>query len=600
MNQTPDQDFGTYFDSLQAWSESSHDSFVLRALDCSAIVAVTDARGRILSANDKFVEISGYTRDELIGQDHRMIRSDKHDKAFFRRIYQTIARGEVWQGEICNRRKNGEPYWVDTTIVPRRGADGTVTNYVAIRFDITARKLAEQRLKASRQKLQEAVNTDYLTNIANRTSFSSYLRALLEQDDRRDDYVCLGLLDVDTFKAVNDTSGHESGDRLIKKIAERLRAFASPEIFVARIGGDEFAIVMIGPDSATFEKTLAHILATMRFTFRAGEITHHVTSSLGYTISPLKDARKREIMHCADLALYEAKAEGRNRMKKYAPFMKERTERRVRLRRAVQEGFKRHQFRLFYQPVLRARGDRPPAFEALLRWNHPERGVLGPHYFHEAFEDAELSATIGNFVRQQALADIRSFLRSGLPFDRIGINVTSDDFRKDNFAERLLADMRRQSVPPERLTLEITEKMLFGTHNRHILEELEAIHRAGVEISLDDFGTGFASLTHLRSIVFDHVKIDRVFTAGVTEGGIDAAIIRGVIDIVHSMGRTVVAEGVETEEQTRVLREMGCDAFQGWHFSKAVPPASLPGLLDPNGPPWIRTDRRILDVAVAE
>ncbi|GLQ60547.1 GGDEF domain-containing protein [Gluconobacter japonicus] len=596
----PPPDFGTYLESLQTWSESAHDSFVLHALDCSAIVAVTNTRGQILSANDKFIEISGYSREELINQDHRMLHSGIHDSSFFQKMYKTIAQGNVWHGEICNRRKNGQLYWVDTTIVPRRASNGKVTNYVAIRFDITARKNAEQRLTANKLKLQVAVNTDFLTHIPNRTSFSQYLKDLFTYDHPDNRYVCLCLLDIDTFKAINDTSGHESGDRLLKRIANRLKAFQATDCFIARIGGDEFAIIMVSDEPQTFEIRLRKILETMRFRFRGGGLTHHCSASLGYAVSRLNDSRRREILRCADLALYEAKAEGRNRIKKYAQFMKEKTERRSRMRKAIQLGLKKKQFKLFYQLVLPRDNKRHPSFEALLRWDHPERGLLGPHYFHEAFEDAELSIAIGDFVLRQALTDIQHLTKQKIPFERVAINVTSEDFRDYNFTERLFREMQRHAVPAEKITIEITEKILFGMHNQHILDELKNLHRAGIQISLDDFGTGFASLTHLRTVTFDHVKIDRVFTAGVTERGIDTAIIRGVIDIVHSMGRVVVAEGVETAEQADALAVMGCDFFQGWHFSKAIPLSQIPHILNLNGPPWIRHDPFVLDIEVAE
>nr|WP_228118674.1 bifunctional diguanylate cyclase/phosphodiesterase [Gluconobacter japonicus] len=596
----PPPDFGTYLESLQTWSESAHDSFVLHALDCSAIVAVTNTRGQILSANDKFIEISGYSREELINQDHRMLHSGIHDSSFFQKMYKTIAQGNVWHGEICNRRKNGQLYWVDTTIVPRRASNGKVTNYVAIRFDITARKNAEQRLTANKLKLQVAVNTDFLTHIPNRTSFSQYLKDLFTYDHPDNRYVCLCLLDIDTFKAINDTSGHESGDRLLKRIANRLKAFQATDCFIARIGGDEFAIIMVSDEPQTFEIRLRKILETMRFRFRGGGLTHHCSASLGYAVSRLNDSRRREILRCADLALYEAKAEGRNRIKKYAQFMKEKTERRSRMRKAIQLALKKKQFKLFYQLVLPRDNKRHPSFEALLRWDHPERGLLGPHYFHEAFEDAELSIAIGDFVLRQALTDIQHLTKQKIPFERVAINVTSEDFRDYNFTERLFREMQRHAVPAEKITIEITEKILFGMHNQHILDELKNLHRAGIQISLDDFGTGFASLTHLRTVTFDHVKIDRVFTAGVTERGIDTAIIRGVIDIVHSMGRVVVAEGVETAEQADALAVMGCDFFQGWHFSKAIPLSQIPHILNLNGPPWIRHDPFVLDIEVAE
>lgn len=571
-------DFRQSLNSVQNWPQGARDDFVLHALDCSAIVAITDTRGRILSVNNRFEEISGYTREQLIGNDHRMLRSKQHDKKFFRQMYRTIASGNVWHGEICNRRQDGSLYWVDTTIVPHISESGKVTSYVAIRFDITDRKQAENHLKSSRQKLQKVVNTDFLTKISNRLHFSHTLRRTLRTSTAS--HICLALLDIDTFKTINDTSGHDSGDRLLRKVAEKLQEFESDSCFIARIGGDEFAVLMTGDTLVLFETILQDILEQMRFSIRNRTMTHACTVSIGYVSVPLSDAREKTLLKCADLALYAAKTEGRNRMREYHPVMEEKLDLAARLRRRVQSGLRDQSIKVFYQPIFSLSVPGRISFEALLHWDHPQHKVLSPQYFPEVFEDHSLTMTLNTFVTHRVMEDMSRLREKNVRFERIAINITSCDFENTDFFRKLDSLADGMNIPLNSLALEITENIFSRPHHQQVERELDTLHRKGVQISLDDFGTGFASLTHLKTITFDYVKINRAFVAGLERHGTDAAIIRGVIDIVHSLGRKVVAEGIRSASQVRALLEMECDFVQGDFLCEAVPVMDIPAALE--------------------
>lgn len=555
-------------------SPSNADNFIIYALDCSAIVAITDTRGRIQLVSDRFVDISGYTRGELIGRNHRIVRSGSHDRAFFRRMYQTIARGRIWHGEICNREQSGALYWVDSTIVPRRNENGKITNYISISFDITARKLAEQNLKASRRKLQKAANTDFLTGISNRLHFTQFLRRALQSKSAG--HVCLALLDIDTFKALNDTAGHDAGDRLLRRIAGKLEAFQTSRCFVARIGGDEFAILMTGTSPETARKIVTDVLQTMRFTLRQGTFLHHCTVSIGYTILQNRDIRERTLLKRADLALYAAKAAGRNDAREYLPEMEERHDRISSLRRQVEIGLREKSITVVYQPMVSLRSPCRVSLEAQLQWEHPTQKILSPAHFPEIFGDTRLSLSLSEFVTRQVVRDLSALQNGEDCPDRVAINITSSDFNSSDFLMKFMEAAEDHGIPLEKLVLEITANAFCQTDTVDIQSKLDLLAEKGVRISLDDFGAGFTSLNHLKVIAFDYVKINPDIVAGLEHHAVDSAIAKGVIDIAHSINRKVAAVGVETEIQFQTLIDMGCDFAQGSAISKAVPIDQIP------------------------
>ena len=560
---------------VNRWPSNTEIDFILHALDSSAMVAITDVKGAITFVNRKFVEISGYSEAELIGQNHRMLRSGQHTIEFFRQMYAIIAGGQVWSGEICNRRKDGSLYWVQTTIVPRHAADGRLDHYIAIRFDITDRKLAEHRLLESQAQLKHSLNTDFLTGLANRHCFTDTCRQMLEQASRVDEQVYLGIIDVDHFKDVNDSYGHFTGDRLLCLLVDRLRTLETSNIFLARLGGDEFAILIRGIPMEAAVRLFDTALDFMRAPILIDGVAHRVSGTIGYAFAPNDGQTSEQLFKAADIALYAAKSMGRDCHMQFHSVMREEFERKLRMIEAINEGLEQRQFELHYQPLIYAGTNRPPSLEALLRWHHPALGMLTPVDFLDAFSDPGTAQAIGNFVLDRALADTRRFIDRGVNFNKIAINITAADLAYKRLQPRLFDALEKYDLPPTRIAIEVTEGIFLDADSGGILSDLRELHERGIEIALDDFGTGFASLTHLLSMPFDRIKIDRSFIRDIEHQTASRAIVQGVIEIVHRLGRMVIAEGVETESQRIILEQLSCDAMQGWLFSKALAPEDL-------------------------
>jgi len=562
---------------LGAMSQS-HAEFVRYALDSAAIVAVTDVKGTITYVNRKFCEISGYAEAELLGSNHRMLRSGAHSRAFFRAMYREIARGRVWHGEICNRRKDGSLYWVDTTIVPHVSARGKPDSYTSIRFDITDRKQLEDDLRASRKHLKRIANHDALTRLPNRRRLQTYIDATIAEFAATGREFCLAVLDVDAFKEINDSFGHPAGDELLQALAHRFRSIADERLFIARPGGDEFGlIVSAGPDEA--RPLLETVMERIREPIVVAGAPRHCSASMGVAVFPRDGADGERLFKAADLALYHAKALGRDRAETFTPTLMEVAERKAGILRDVERGLRIGQFEMHYQPIVPLDHDRPVSLEALMRWRHPRCGLLTPPAFQDAFTDPSLRAVLGLFMLKRVFRDMAALRDLGQPLGRVAINLTNSDFRSDVFLDHLFHLFAETGIRPDQFCVEITEGMLLGLHQKRVEDGVWRLHEAGVAIALDDFGTGYASLTHLRTLPIDRLKIDRSFVTNMIASPEDQAIVRGVIDIAHSLGMKVVAEGVETGQQVEMLSRMGCDMLQGWYFAKACEAPRLPALL---------------------
>ena len=548
------------------------EEFTRYALDAAAIVAVTNVQGVITYVNDKFCDISGYSREELIGNNHRVICSGRHSKTFFRDMYRTIASGQVWRGEICNHRKDGKAYWVDTTIVPHLNASGRPDSYTSIRFDITARHEAEEHLR-------RIVNIDPLTGIANRRRFQEYLEAALGQHETAPESIHLALIDIDAFKEINDTFGHDVGDSLLKVIAERLAAFQSESVSLARLGGDEFGMIISGQSEASVEHLLSDVLGSIKSPIELGGIRHRYSASIGVASFPEQACTAEDLFKAADMALYQSKASGRDQRSFYTPHLRQLAEQKSGLLQAVEAGLEESQFCLYYQPLVPTSRSRPICLEALLRWRHPERGLLTPGAFLTDINDPGLEAAIGMFVVEAVFNDLVYMRERGLPIGRVAINVTNADFRSEQFVDRFLSLSAQTGIAPDRLCIEVVEQVFLGSDYQGFRERLARLHDAGVEIALDDFGTGYASLSHLRHMPIDRLKIDRGFVANLPNSSADLAIVEGIVGIAHALGKSVTAEGVETAAQAQLLLDLGCDYLQGWHFAKASNRERLPHIL---------------------
>lgn len=565
------------------------------ALDNAAIVARTDLKGTITFVNRKFCEISGYSREELLGSNHRILRSGLHDLGFFREMYRVIAQGSVWHGEICNRRKNGELYWVDTTIVPHFDTQGKLTSYSSVRFDITARKIAERDLRSNRSKLERVVNIDSLSDLPNRRCFQHYIESRIAEASEANP-LHLVLLDIDAFKEINDTFGHDTGDQLLKIVAGRLRALSSENVFIARLGGDEFAIVISGLQTAQARDLVQEAQEALRAPFSINDWQRHSTSSIGIAICPDHARDGESLFKCADIALYHAKDMGRDRCELFRSEFQDAIDRRAELLDEIETGLDDGQFAMYYQPIVNADPLEPVSLEALLRWQHPRLGIISPERFTSGMNDPAIQAEIGLFVMQRVLTDFAAMRQQGLTIGRVALNLTNADLRSDTFSNRFFELCETLDIKPSQICVEVTEGMFLGRGTASMQARLARFHSAGVEVALDDFGTGYASLTHLRQLPFDRLKIDRSFITNIMKSQEDLAIVRGIIGIAHSLGKRVTAEGVETADHAELLLRLGCDHLQGWHFAKATPPALLGDVLAsmPAPPPVGKAKRTTL------
>lgn len=440
--------------------------------------------------------------------------------------------------------------------------------------DITARRNYESQL-------WRLANIDSLTGLPNRMQFNARLADALDQSKRSGKAVAVAVFDVDHFKEVNDSFGHDVGDELLRSVAQRVRSLIRSTDTLARLGGDEFAAIFCEvADPRDVSRPLETIVQAMRIPVSIAGASRHYTSSIGVSIYPNDALDASDLIKNADIALYRAKAAGRNRCEFFQPEMRAEIDRRNLLRRDIELALRGKQFRLMYQPLVDGRDGATVGFEALLRWDHPTLGTLSPNGFLDAFADANTSAAIGRHVVDMAIDQARRWLGEQVPFGRIGINLTAADFRAEGFVDELLYRFDRANVSAARFALEVTERMLLGRDMARIVTALGQLRDRGVEIVFDNFGTGHASLAHLKDAPIDRIKIDRRFVRGLEDDPVDQSIVVGMIDLVHRIGIATTAEGVASPWQDRFLRGIGCDQLQGPHIAAPMPAALVRDYLD--------------------
>jgi diguanylate cyclase (GGDEF)-like protein/PAS domain S-box-containing protein len=535
------------------------------AVDQAVIVAITDVKGDITYANDSFCRISGYTPEELLGNNHRILKSGLHSEEFFREMYRQIANGQVWRGEVCNKAKDGSFYWVDTTITPQLGQDGKPIAYMAIRIDITARKLAEE-------KISYMANHDALTGIGNRTVLHEKLEEAIARLRRRQETFAVLMLDLDGFKHVNDTLGHAAGDELLKELAGRLNVSLRETDVLTRLGGDEFAIIQSGEENQR-EAAIALAVRVLEvvaepFDLEGDNVT--IGTSIGIAVAPEDGADAGELLKRADLALYRAKSEGRNNFRFFDAEMSKRATERHQLLNNMRTALSRKEFELHYQPILDAKTSRPCAVEALVRWRHPVDGLISPDRFIPLAEDTGLMEPLGDWILEKACTDAASWPDN----IKVAVNLSGVQFRSGNLFNVILCALVESGLPPERLELEITESVLMqNTENYSVV--LQQLKNIGISIVLDDFGTGYSSLSYLTTFPFDKIKIDKSFTQGLTNSVGCAASVASVLTLARGLDIVVTAEGIETQQQFELLRAAGVHQMQGYLFARPGPVAEL-------------------------
>ncbi|GJE59486.1 putative bifunctional diguanylate cyclase/phosphodiesterase [Methylobacterium trifolii] len=443
--------------------------------------------------------------------------------------------------------------------------------------DITDRKAAEGAIRM-------AAHHDALTGLPNRSLFQATIDADIAVAARTGGRVGLILLDLDDFKGVNDTLGHAAGDALLQTVAQRLSAIAEPGDLVARLGGDEFVVIcacdtLPGQPTRRINQAAAAILEGLNPSVAlAGRIVSP-RASLGIVLFPDHADNSADLLTNADLALYAAKAAGRNQAAMFQPAMRARIEERVTVAREMRLALERGRIVPYYQPKVCFESGRVVGFEALARWRHPERGVLGPAAFATAFDDHEVGAAIGASLATQVARDVGTWIADGLDPGRVFINLSTAQFTERDFPDSLLAIFDAAGVPRARFGVEVTETVLLGGRCDRVSEVLDRLHAAGVRVALDDFGTGYASLTHLKRFPVDEIKVDRSFVADVIQDANDAAIVTAVLQLGRSLGLDVTAEGVETAEQVAFLQAAGCSYAQGYLYARPSPAADVPGML---------------------
>jgi diguanylate cyclase (GGDEF)-like protein/PAS domain S-box-containing protein len=544
-------------------------------------VIITDRDNVILRVNRAFTEITGYSSDDAVGMTPNLLRSGRHDDAFFAAMWQSLQRDGTWRGEIWNRRKSGEIYpgWLNITAV--KGTGGAVSHYVATFADITLRKAAEDEIR-------HLAFYDALTGLPNRRLMLERLGQALISSARHGRHGALMLFDLDDFKTLNDTLGHDIGDQFLVEVAARLSSCTREGDTVARLGGDEFVIILEDLDAESLAAMQAESVAVkiqtalnepylLDLSLAGGEHntrSYHCTSSIGITLFRDQSVSVDELLKRADTAMYQAKAAGRNTLRFFDPEMQATVTARALLdadlRRALGEG----QFVLHYQPQVDVQG-RVTGAEALVRWQHPQRGLVFPADFIHQAEATRLIMPLGNWVLETACNQLVAWAaRADTARLTVAVNVSGRQFYQTDFVDQVLAVLHQTGANPRRLKLEVTESLLL--HDiEDIVVKMAALKAEGVSFSLDDFGTGYSSLSYLKRLPLDQLKIDQSFVRDVLTDGNDAAISRTIIALGQSLGLAVIAEGVETEAQFEFLAQQGCHAFQGNLFGVPGVPEAL-------------------------
>ena len=537
-------------------------------------IFVADADWRILRTNHAFSYMTGYSAEEALGQrPAELLQSGRQDAEFYARMTQALAETGSWLGEVWDRRKNGEiyPAWLIITCV--KGADGVVSNYVATMTDITQRKAAEDQIVT-------LAFYDTLTGLPNRRLLMDRLEKALAEWGRHNRKGALLFVDLDNFKALNDTLGHDTGDFLLEQVAERLRNCVRDSDTVARLGGDEFVVMLKdlsedSLDAATQAEAVAEkILETLNANYRLGTYEHRSTPSIGITLFGEQRETIDEPLKRADLAMYQAKAAGRNTLRFFDPEMQAVVSNRVALEHDLHDALQQGQFLLHYQVQVLDTG-RANGAEALVRWLHPERGMVSPLEFIPLAEETGLILPLGDWVLETACRQLARWAdMPTMAHFTLAVNVSPRQFRQPEFVQQVQAVLARTGARASRLKLELTEGLLVA-NIEDVIAKMAQLKAAGVGFSLDDFGTGYSSLSYLKRLPLDQLKIDQSFVRDILVDPNDAAISKMVIVLAESLGLEVIAEGVETQAQQDYLASQGCTAYQGYHFSRPLPAEAL-------------------------
>ena len=538
---------------------------------------ITDENSAILRVNKAFTQITGYSVEEVTGVTPQILSSGNHDISFYEDMWESVKNKGTWEGEIWNRRKNGEIYPEHLTITAVPNADGNIMNYVGTLMDITLSKEAEEEIK-------NLAFYDSLTGLPNRRLLLDRLNHALAVSSRSGKKGAVLFLDLDNFKNLNDTLGHDTGDLLLQQVAKRLESCVREDDTVARLGGDEFVIMLENLSEKGFEAAAQtdvvgeKILASINQPYQLGSHSYHSSSSIGITIIEGHETETDELLKQADIAMYQAKKAGRDNLTFFDPQMQKSVSERVSLETDLRAAQAKEQFQLYYQPQV----DRDGSFigvEVLIRWIHPDRGLVSPFDFIPLAEETGLILPIGHWVMETACNQLKAWAADDdMQHLQLSVNVSARQFHQSDFVEVVQEILNQSAIQPDKLKLELTESLVLDDIDDTI-QKMHALRDLGVRFSMDDFGTGHSSLASLKKLPLDELKIDQSFVRDIMEDSDDAIIVQTIIAMATNLGMKVIAEGVETDAQRTFLEEHGCYYYQGYLFGRPEPLDKFEALL---------------------
>ena len=499
-----------------------------------------------------------------------MLSSGRHDKAFYAAMWEAIATQGRWQGEVWNRRKDGSVYPEQLSIIRVLDANGEVTHYIGIFSDIT-------RHKAAQAHIQRLAHFDPLTGLPNRALLNDRISHELSAAQRNRTQLAILFVDLDHFKNVNDTLGHRIGDELLITVATRLKAAVREVDTVSRQGGDEFILILPDTDANGAAHVAEKLLEVVAQPYQIESFELSVTLSIGIALYPADGDDFDVLSKCADAAMYRAKHDGRNTYRFFTAEMQARSAHNLQMENALRRVLERNQLLLHYQPQVSLQDGRLIGIEALLRWQHPELGMIAPADFIPIAEDSGQILQIGEWALRSAVQQMKAWVDNGLTPMAMAVNLSAVQFRHPHLPERVTQILDEVKLPPQYLELELTESVAMDDAPAAIAV-MDKLHEHGIRMSIDDFGTGYSSLSYLKRFNVHRLKIDQSFVRGIGEDPEDRAIVRAIISLADSLGLLTIAEGVETEEQLTFLREQGCNEVQGYYFSKPLAAEPVRGI----------------------
>lgn len=520
-------------------------------------IVITDLQGRIEYVNDAFTRSSEYTAAEVLGQNPRILQSGKTPSAIYRGMWAQLTQGKPWHGELCNRSKSGREYTESVLIYPLRNAEGEVTSYLAHKEDVT-------------ERIQQLSHYDQLTGLPNRTLLGAHFQHAFSQSTA----LALLWIDIDRFKDINDSLGHSEGDLLLLEVSHRLRSNLQDHDTLSRHSGDDFVALLPHTSQDEAAKLCTRLLDALAQPLQVAGQEIFVTASIGIAIAPNDGEQLDALLKNAETAMYRVKEDGRNTYRFFTPEMQAHSARALALGNALKQALPRGELHLVYQPQVSLHDGRIVGVEALLRWTHPQWGVVSPAEFIPLAEANGLIVPIGEWVLHTALCQLRAWLDGGLPMMTMAVNLSAVQFGQPGLPDLVGRLLQQTGVPPEGLELELTEAVAMKDPET-AAQKMQELSQRGIRLSIDDFGTGYSSLSYLKRFHINQLKIDQSFVRDIGTDPDDQAIATAIVQMAHSLGMSTIAEGVETAEQLDYLRAQGCDQVQGYHYSRPLLPEHL-------------------------